>query len=58
MSYGLLAEFKTPERLLTATEEIRRAGFTVFDAYTPFRFGRRHFWRKPWIWYAMVRQRH
>jgi hypothetical protein len=36
MSYGLLAEFKTPELLLQAAEETRRRGFTQFDAFTPF----------------------
>jgi hypothetical protein len=36
MSYGLLAEFKTPEELLAATDQVRKQGFTLFDAFTPF----------------------
>jgi hypothetical protein len=36
MSYGVLAEFKTPEDLLKAAEEVRRRGFKFFDAFTPF----------------------
>jgi hypothetical protein len=36
MSYGLLAQFKTPEELLKATDQTRLHGFTCFDAYTPF----------------------
>jgi hypothetical protein len=33
--YGLMAEFETPEALLTAAEAAREAGFERMDAYTP-----------------------
>jgi hypothetical protein len=33
---GLLAEFATPEALLHAIEEVREAGFSRFDAYSPY----------------------
>ena len=36
MIYGLMAEFMTPEDLLNATQKTRDAGFTRFDAFTPF----------------------
>jgi len=34
--YGLLAEFKTPEALLAATERAYSEGYRQMDAYTPF----------------------
>ncbi len=34
--YGLLAEFNDPTELITAIRRTRDAGFTYFDAYTPF----------------------
>jgi Alternative complex III, ActD subunit len=35
-TYGLLAEFSTPEALMHAAEETYAAGFRKIDAYTPF----------------------
>lgn len=35
-SYGLLAEFSTPEELMHAAEEAYRAGFRQMDGYAPF----------------------
>jgi len=34
--FGLLAEFETVDRLLVAAETIRDAGYTKWDAHTPF----------------------
>jgi hypothetical protein len=34
--YGLLARFDTPAALLAAATEIRKAGYTRFDCYSPF----------------------
>jgi hypothetical protein len=34
--YGLLAEFKDPNELVTAVRGARDAGYRRFDAYTPF----------------------
>jgi hypothetical protein len=34
--YGLLAEFSDPTELVTAAHQTRAAGYTRFDAYTPF----------------------
>ena len=34
--YGLLAEFATPGELFHACEKVRDAGFTRWDAHTPF----------------------
>jgi len=34
--YGLLAEFTTPDALVTAAGEVHRAGYTRVDALTPF----------------------
>jgi hypothetical protein len=34
--FGLLAEFKTPEALIHAAENVRDAGYKKADAYAPF----------------------
>ena len=34
--YGLLAEFSTPEQLLSAAEKVRDAGFQKTDTYCPY----------------------
>ncbi|MCK1478831.1 hypothetical protein ACVW1A_001473 [Bradyrhizobium sp. LB1.3] len=34
--YGALAEFKSPEDLITATRKARAAGYRNLDAFTPF----------------------
>lgn len=34
--YGLAAEFETPEQILAAARAVRKAGYTAFEAYTPF----------------------
>ena len=34
--YGMLAEFATPSDLYHACERVRDAGFTRWDAHTPF----------------------
>jgi len=34
--YGLLAEFSDPTELVAAAQQTRAAGYTKFDAYTPF----------------------
>lgn len=35
-SYGLLAEFATPGELLAACEKVRDAGYTAWDAHSPY----------------------
>src|SRR5688500_20128339 len=35
-NYGILAEFATPTDLYHACEKVRDAGFTRWDAHTPF----------------------
>ncbi len=35
-TYGLLAHFATPEKLLHACAKVRDAGFSAWDAHTPF----------------------
>lgn len=35
-TYGLVAEYETPEALLKAAEQVRDAGYTHTDALTPF----------------------
>jgi hypothetical protein len=35
-TYGLLAEFETPEALVAATERARKAGYRDIDTFTPF----------------------
>ena len=34
--YGLMAEFDTPQELLDAAHETRKAGYRKIDAYSPF----------------------
>ena len=34
--FGLLAEFDTPQAIYHACEEVRDAGYTKWDSYTPF----------------------
>src|SRR5262249_51167143 len=34
--YGLMAEFENPNDLVEASRKTREAGFTKFDAYTPY----------------------
>lgn len=34
--HGVLADFATPDQLLTAIGEVRKRGYTKFEAYTPF----------------------
>jgi hypothetical protein len=34
-SYGLIAEYDTPEQVLVAAEAARKAGYSRMDAYTP-----------------------
>ena len=34
--YGLMAEFKDPTTLVAAAQRTREAGFTRYDAYSPF----------------------
>ncbi|MBJ6125708.1 DUF3341 domain-containing protein [Microvirga splendida] len=35
-SYGIMAEFKTPEALMEAVRAAKRAGYTRLDAFSPF----------------------
>lgn len=35
-TFGLLAEFRTPESLFKACEQVRDAGFRDWDSHTPF----------------------
>ncbi len=35
-SYGLLAEYDSPEKLVAACDAARQAGYTKLDAYTPY----------------------
>ena len=35
-SYGLMAEFDSPQRLIQACEAARKEGYTKLDAYTPY----------------------
>jgi hypothetical protein len=34
--YGLMAEFDTPSQLVAAAHQVRRAGYTRTDAFSPF----------------------
>ncbi|NOZ71385.1 MAG: DUF3341 domain-containing protein [Chloroflexi bacterium] len=34
--YGLMAEFETPDAVVTATRQAREAGYRKIEAYTPF----------------------
>jgi hypothetical protein len=36
MIWGLLAQYATPEDLVRAAERVREAGYTKWDAHTPF----------------------
>lgn len=60
MPFGVLAEFGTPGELLRACERVRDAGYTRWDAHTPFpvhglegAMGMRRS-RLPWIILAMA----
>ena len=35
-TFGLLAEYETPQELFHACEQVRDAGYAAWDAYTPF----------------------
>ncbi len=35
-TYGVMAEFGSPERLIDAITELRKAGYREVDAYTPY----------------------
>jgi Protein of unknown function (DUF3341) len=35
-AYGIMAEFKSPEALMEAVREAKRAGYTKLDAFSPF----------------------
>jgi hypothetical protein len=35
-TYGIMAEFDSPQHLMEAAEAASHAGYTVMDAYTPF----------------------
>jgi hypothetical protein len=35
-SYGIMAEFQSPEALMEAVRAAKRAGYTKLDAYSPF----------------------
>jgi len=35
-TYGLLAEFENPGRLIEASRKVRDAGYSVWDTYSPF----------------------
>jgi hypothetical protein len=35
-TYGVMAEFETPEQLIHAIEKVRGAGYRRIEAYTPF----------------------
>jgi len=34
--HGVLADYASPDQLLTAIREVRKRGYTKFEAYTPF----------------------
>ena len=34
--YGLLARFETPQELVTASRQVRQAGYSLWDAHCPF----------------------
>jgi hypothetical protein len=36
LTYGVVAEFDTPEQLVSAARKVREAGYKQLDAYTPF----------------------
>jgi len=59
--YGLLAEFTTPEELVTATERAYAEGYRRMDAYTPFpvtgiaeALGSRRNWVSPMVGVAAI----
>lgn len=35
-SYGMVAEFETPAAVLSAAEQVRKAGFRKWDVFTPY----------------------
>lgn len=55
--YGLMAEFKTPEALLSAARRARQLGYRHMDAYSPFEvegLAEAIGARSPWISYVVL----
>ncbi len=34
--HGILAEYDTPDQLISAAEQVKQAGFEKWDTYSPF----------------------